>query len=188
MHDRRLPSWSWVTALTVGALVIIGFLTVQASHAAQPNASARREASTAPRGTHGSASPRPAGPPAVPADSGQGRRIVLSLGQRKVWLVGADETAVRAFTVWPGSIRPAAGRYAITYRRAQGTGTDGVRVQHVVYFAAETGVSIAFSNAVDGSSPTPAPGLRTGAVRERAADGTALWTFATVGTPVVVVA
>jgi hypothetical protein len=40
---------------------------------------------------------------------------------------------------------------------------------------------------VDGSSPPPASGTRTGGIRMRTADGSALWTFGSVGTTVVVV-
>jgi hypothetical protein len=90
--------------------------------------------------------------------------------------------------VWAGTVSPDPGTYKVSTRRETTTGSDGVPIEHIVYFAAKSGVSIAFSNAVDGSSPPPAAaGSRTGGIRMRAADGAALWTFATPGTTVAVV-
>jgi hypothetical protein len=63
-----------------------------------------------------------------------------------------------------------------------------VPIEHIAYFAGKSGVFIAFSNAVDGSSPPPAAaGARTGGIRMAKADGTALWAFAVKATRVVVV-
>jgi hypothetical protein len=62
-----------------------------------------------------------------------------------------------------------------------------VKIEHIVYFAAKSGRSIAFSNAVDGSSPPPPSGTQTGGIRMGKADGAALWTFGSTATKVVVV-
>ena len=176
----------WVTGLTVGAIAAVAVLAVQADQGphptagkARPNASASPQASPAPSRT-----PRPA---EVPADSGTGRRIVYDLGDRRVWLVDASDAARRTFTVWPGTVSPDPGRYTVSSRTMATQGSDGVQIQNIVYFAAKSGISIAFSNAVDGSSPPPADGKQTGGVRMRAADGAALWKFGETGTPVVVV-
>ncbi|MFE2813334.1 hypothetical protein ACFXGG_23200 [Streptomyces nigra] len=176
----------WVTGLTVGAIAAVAVLAVQADQGphpaagkARPHASASPQASPAPSRT-----PRPA---EVPADSGTGRRIVYDLGDKRVWLVDASDAARRTFTVWPGTVSPDPGRYTVSSRTMATQGSDGVQIQNIVYFAAKSGISIAFSNAVDGSSPPPADGKRTGGVRMRAADGAALWKFGETGTPVVVV-
>jgi hypothetical protein len=181
VSSRRVPSGAWITALLVGALVTVGALAVQA-HQHAPKGGLSTSASTPAAKPSQSNTPKPQNP-AVPGDSGTGRRVVYSTGQKRVWLVDDKGTALRSFTVWAGTITPAPGSYKVSFRREQGTGSDGVSIEHAVYF----GTSSAFSNAVDGSSPSPNPGLRTGAIRERAADGAALWEFAAMGTPVTVV-
>ncbi|MDH6218252.1 hypothetical protein M2283_005584 [Streptomyces pseudovenezuelae] len=175
----------WVTGLTVGAIAAVVVLAVQADKGTKP------EAATARPSTSASASAKPtktAAPAAVPDGSGTGRRIVYSLGQKRVWLVGASDNASRTFAVWPGTVAPDAGTYAVG-SRAEGplTGSDGVKIEHIVYFTAKSGVNVAFSNAVDGSSPPPASGVQTGGIRMGTADGAAVWTFGAAGTKVAVV-
>ncbi|MEV8595192.1 hypothetical protein [Streptomyces sp. NPDC052012] len=182
----RLPSWAWVTGLTTGAIAVVAVMAVQADQGTKPTASASRPSASATADAKPSAKPRQ--PPAVPADSGTGRRIVYSLGDHRVWLVDASDAARRSFTVWPGTVSPDPGTYTIGTRTQATTGSDGVQVEHVIYFAAKSGTSIAFSNAVDGSSPPPAAsGTRTGGIRVSKNDGKALWTFGTAGTTVRVV-
>ncbi|MGC9539900.1 hypothetical protein [Streptomyces sp. UG1] len=176
----------WVTGLTVGAIAAVGALAVQADKGPHPTAGAARPSASGSPG----ASPAPtksAAPAAVPDDSGSGRRIVYSLSQKRVWLVDASDTARRTFTVWPGTVSPDPGAYTVSSRKMATTGSDGVQIENILYFAAKSGSSIAFSNAVDGSSPPPAEGKETGGIRTRAADGAALWTFGETGTAVTVV-
>ncbi|MEV0241273.1 hypothetical protein AB0I06_15260 [Streptomyces sp. NPDC050674] len=181
----RLPSWAWVTGLTVGAIAAVTVLGLQADKGPHPTATSVKPSSTA------SAQPTPtpsAAPARVPDGSGTGRRIVYSLGDKRVWLVDASEATRRTFTVWPGSVSPDPGSYTVSSRNPATTGSDGVQIEHILYFAAKSGVSVAFSNAVDGASPPPAAsGSRTGGVRMQKADGSALWAFGTVGTTVTVV-
>jgi hypothetical protein len=177
----------WVTGLTVGAIAAVAVLAVQADKGTKPHVAASRPHASASAGAHPSAT-RTAAPAKVPDGSGTGRRIVYSLGQKTVWLVDASDAARRTFAVWPGTVSPAVGTYTVG-TRTEGPiiGSDGVKIEHIVYFSAQSGVNIAFSNAVDGSSPPPASGVRTGGVRMRTADGAALWTFGTAGTKVAVV-
>ncbi len=183
MPARRLPSWVWVTGLTAGAVAAVAVLAVRADNGPHPTATAARPSASA------SAHPKPraSAPAKVPDGSGTGRRIVYSLGQKRVWLVDASDAARRTFAVWPGTVSPDPGTYTVSMRREATTGSDGVRIEHIVYFTAKSGISIAFSNAVDGSSPPPASGKQTGGIRMRTADGTALWSFGSVGTKVAVV-
>ncbi|WP_053740823.1 L,D-transpeptidase [Streptomyces sp. NRRL WC-3618] len=182
---RRLPSSVWVTGLTVGAVAVVAALAVKAEQGPQPHATAAKPKA--------SASAKPSGKPsqaaevAVPDESGTGRRVVYSLGQKRVWLVDASEQSRRTFVVWPGSVSPEPGRYTVGQRDEARTGSDGVPIEHVMFFATGSGLSIAFSNAVDGASPRPAPGVRTGGIRMSKADGTALWAFGDTGTAVTVV-
>ncbi|MFD8588917.1 L,D-transpeptidase [Streptomyces sp. NPDC059637] len=190
-----------VAALTVAALVGVGALAVQAAEsapeaAAQPQATASPSASptasarpTAEAGGDGAGEPGAASP-AVPAQSGSGKRVVYSPADGRVWLVGADGEAVRTFTVVPAPLTPAPGEYRVTSMSPPGgqvQGSDGVPVEHIVRFAVVDGAAVGFSAAVDGSLPTPTPGQQTGGIREKRTDGKALWEFAEVGTPVVVV-
>ncbi|CAK7287823.1 hypothetical protein ACNFR7_25480 [Streptomyces sp. RM1] len=184
----RLPSWAWVTGLTVGATVAVVALAVQADHGPHPTAATVKPSSTASASPHGSAKPKPpAGPPALPADSGDGRRIVYSLAEKRVWLVDATGKAGRSFAVWPGTVNPEPGRYSITLRRQSLKGSDGVQIEHVMYFTKVEGMNIAFSNALDGASPPPANGQKLGGIRMHKEDGAALWAFGDQGTSVTVV-
>jgi len=114
---RRLPSWAWVTGLTAGAIAAVVVLTAQAENGPHPTASAaKRPNASASASAKPPASPKPSASPqaaGVPAKSGAGRRVVYSLGQHRVWLVDADDTARRSFTVWPGTVNPAVGSYTL---------------------------------------------------------------------------
>jgi hypothetical protein len=179
----RIPSWAWVTGLTAGAIAAVAVLAVQAGQGPRPAATTARPSASA--SAHPSPT-RPASAP-VPDGSGTGRRIVYSLGQKRVWLVDASDAARRTFAVWPGTVSPDPGTYTVSSRNAATTGSDGVQIQHIVYFTAKSGVSIAFSNAVDGSSPPPPSGTPTGGIRMHKADGVAVWAFGATGTTVTVV-
>ncbi|MEW1832406.1 hypothetical protein OG194_26640 [Streptomyces sp. NBC_01288] len=176
----------WVTGLTVGAIAAVTVLAVQANKGPHPKASAARPSASA--SAHASTSPKPhATAAAVPASSGTGRRIVYAVGQKRVWLVDASDKAGRTFAVWPGTVSPDPGKYTVSVRKDATTGSDGVQIENIVYFATKSGLNIAFSNAVDGSSPPPAAGKETGGVRMGKADGAALWAFGTTSTKVIVV-
>jgi hypothetical protein len=113
---------------------------------------------------------------------------VYSVGEKRVWLVDATGKATRTFTVWAGSVSPQPGRYSVTLRTPSLKGSDGVEIEHVMYFTKAEGVNIAFSNALDGSSPPPATGGRKlGGIRLHKEDGAALWSFGDQGTRVAVV-
>ncbi|MGW7197375.1 hypothetical protein [Streptomyces chryseus] len=189
VHVRRLPSWAWVAALTVAALAAVVVLGVQADRSVPPGEApfASRPAATPSPQARPSTPPRKPPRAEVPANSGEGTRIVYSPGQKRVWLVEAGDTSRRSFTVWPGTVSPEKGSHLVSFRRQAATGSDGVKIENIVYFSTKSGVSIAFSNAVDGSSPEPAEGVQTGGIRVRADDGEAIWKFAAVGAVVFVV-
>ncbi|WP_437046785.1 hypothetical protein [Streptomyces sp. enrichment culture] len=171
-----------VAGLTAAALSTVGVLAYQASATVPAELGKPRSAAPAP------GAPREKrDPTALPAGSGKGERVVYALGDDRVWLVGADNRVQRTFQVVPSSVDPAPGTYAVTSRSKSVTGSDGVPVEHVVRFAGVDGVVIGFSAAVDGSMPSPRPGVRTGGIRETRADGDAMWQFATIGQRVVVV-
>lgn len=133
------------------------------------------------------------GPPPLPADSGEGRRVVYSLSDRRVWLAeagpdGTGETVTGSWTVNASSADPLPGTYRVTSRAPEITGSDGVPVEHVVVFhVADDGVVFGFSSALDGSVPDQDTEERTGGIRQDRADGEAMWEFTALGLPVVVV-
>lgn len=178
-------SSGFVAGLTVAAVAAVGFLAYQAS-AHVPDTLGTPQAKKSP-GAATSKTPRGKNPPALPGGSGTGERVVYSLGDDRVWLVGADGKVQRTFTVMPGTVDPAPGAYTVTSRTAAGTGSDGTAVEHIVRFAVSDGVVVGFSAAVNGSTPRPDSSKKLGGIRETRADGTAMWEFATIKQKVVVV-
>ncbi|MEH0419117.1 hypothetical protein [Streptomyces sp. B21-083] len=180
-------SSGFVAGLTAAALAGVGFLAYQASANVPLRPGAERLSSSTPVTT--SKVPRDTRHPgALPAGSGAGRRVVYSLEDDRVWLVGTAGRARRSFTVTPGTVDPAPGSYLVTSRSNSITGTDGIPIEHVVRFTGVDGVAIGFSAAVDdGAVPQADPETRTGGIRETRTDGDAMWEFATVGEKVVVI-
>ncbi|WP_217167041.1 hypothetical protein [Streptomyces sp. AC512_CC834] len=175
-----------VTGLTTAALVTVGVLAHQASVSAPADL----------RRTHAGSTPAPGAskaprdrrhPDALPARSGKGERVVYSVDDDRVWLVGPGNKVRRTFEVTPSTVDPAPGTYTVTSRSNRVTGSDGVPVEHVVRFTSTEGVAIGFSAAVDGSTAKPDPDKRTGGIRESRANGDATWEFATIGRQVVVI-
>ncbi|AXG78251.1 hypothetical protein [Streptomyces paludis] len=180
-----------VAALTAAAIGAVGFLAFQASANIPGKATATGSPGSSPSasasGSAGSPAHQRKNPRALPAESGTGERVVYALGERRVWLVAEGGKPERTFAVVPSTVSPAAGSYAVSSRSGSVTGSDGVRIEHVVRFTSVDNVVIGFSSAVDGTTATPDPTLKTGGVRMKRGDGNAMWRFATVGTKVVVV-
>ncbi|WP_327697142.1 hypothetical protein [Streptomyces sp. NBC_00459] len=179
-------SSGFVAGLTAAAIVTVGFLAYQASANAPLRPGAERTSSSEP--VTASKVPRDTRHPgALPAGSGTGRRVVYSLDDDRVWLVGDNGRVRRSFSVAPGTVDPAPGSYLVTSRSNSITGTDGTPIEHVVRFTAVDGVSIGFSAAVDGPVGQQDPEARTGGIRETRPDGDATWEFAMIGEKVVVI-
>ncbi|MFI7277750.1 hypothetical protein [Streptomyces sp. NPDC049879] len=194
----------FVTALTAAALAVVAFFAFQASAAddrpsaaGEPSAPAASEGDSDGAGGAGEGEGEGAeepSDPALPEESGTGRRVVYALAQQRVWLVdvaadGSGEEVVSTFEVFPSPVSPEPGEYAVSSRNPQGTGSDGVPMEHAVIFHADAeSVVFGFSAATDGSVPDPESTQRTGAIRQSRADGDTMWEFAEQGTAVVVVA
>ena len=174
-----------------------------------------RPAAGAPRATHpspaallGPGSPAPSSsaavvpvaPPdetALPAGSGAGRRIVFDQSAQRVWLVGDDERVRRTY-LGSGSVvdnlHP--GTYAVYSRSRWAVGVDdsGVMQYFVRFTKGPAGAAIGFhtiptKRGVPLQSEQQLGTPRShGCIRQRTEDAIALWDFAPVGTPVVVVA
>ncbi|MEU1184404.1 hypothetical protein ABZ464_43695 [Streptomyces sp. NPDC005820] len=172
-----------VAGLTAAAVTTVGFLAYQASANVPPGLGKPHAPSAAAR-----KAPRDeAHPTALPGNSGSGRRVVYSLDDDRVWLVGMAGNVERTFGVTPGRVDPLPGAYTVGSRSGAVPGTDGIPVEHVVRFTSVDGVTIGFSAAVKDAAPAPDATVRTGGIRETRADGDAMWDFATIGQRIVVI-
>jgi lipoprotein-anchoring transpeptidase ErfK/SrfK len=132
--------------------------------------------------------------PGLPEGSGNGRRIVFSEGQQRVWLVGANREVRHTYLV-SGSIYDNLdpGTYSVYSRSEQAWGIDDSgTMRYFVRFAQGDNAAIGFHDIpVDDGEPvqtvdelgTP---LSHGCIRQRRADAKRLWAFAPLGTKVVV--
>jgi hypothetical protein len=179
-------SAGFVTGLTAAAMVTVGYLAYQAS-ANVPEELAHPQTAGKPVAAVTKAPRDKRNPTALPGGSGIGERVVYSLDDDRVWLVDPAGKVLRTFRVMPSTVDPSPGVYAVTSRSKRITGSDGTPIEHVVRFAGVDGVTIGFSAAVDGSTPSPDPRTRTGGIRQSRTDGNAMWEFATIGQKVVVI-
>lgn len=129
----------------------------------------------------------------LPEDSGEGRRVVFSLDQQRVWLVKKNGTARRTHLA-SGSVsdnlKP--GTYEVYSRSEDATGIDGTTMRWMVRFTRGENAAIGFHDlplaggrVVQRLSHLGEPRSH-GCIRQAPADARALWRFAPVGTTVVV--
>jgi len=169
--------------------------TVAESQAQQETGSAAETQRNATVSTTPTASDAAAGHP-LPADSGEGRRVVFSEGQQRVWLVGNGDRVQHTYLV-SGSVYDNLdpGTYSVYSRSEQAWGIDDSgSMKYFVRFAHGENASIGFHDIpIDDGAPvqtvaelgTP---LSHGCIRQRRADAKLLWAFAPLGTKVVVTA
>ncbi|MFE9633885.1 hypothetical protein [Streptomyces sp. NPDC006463] len=176
-----------VAGLTAVAIAAVGLLGYQASATAPAHPPKAAQQEPAPAPSQSAVKQDPKKPVPVPEGSGTGVRVVYSVGQKRVWLVGDAGQEPKSFTVMPSTVHPKAGSYVVGSRSGAVTGSDGVPIEHVVRFASTEGVAIGFSARADGATPEPDPNKKTGGIRMTKADGDAMWAFATINSKVVVV-
>ncbi|MEC3996478.1 hypothetical protein VSR01_24380 [Actinacidiphila sp. DG2A-62] len=178
----RAPAGVLVAALLAAAFITLGSLAADASDAAAGEAAAATRGAAAHERS-------PADRAGLPRGAATGARVVYSLAQQRVWLVGPDGRVRRRFDVTPGGTPAPLGVYQVFARRAQGVGADGVQVEHAVFFAKVDGSNVGFSAPMRDTAATrdPDPAKLGTAIREQRADGRALWVFATLGRTVDVV-
>lgn len=133
--------------------------------------------------------------PAVPADSGKGRRIVFDQSDQRVWLVRGDNTVKRTYRV-SGSrfdnLDP--GSYAVQSKTRYATAFDySGTMEYFVRFATGYSEPIGFHTVprdndgkVEQTKSQLGTPLSAGCVRQWEPDAIALWDFAPIGTPVTV--
>ncbi|MET1037109.1 MAG: L,D-transpeptidase [Aeromicrobium sp.] len=203
--------------LALGVTIVIGGATlvpqlsagsatagVGSSPGAATDAAALETAAFAPVGQEPAVADAVAAPevvevpdPEVPADSGEGRRIVFDEGDQRVWLVDGDETVERTYLV-SGSrfdnLDP--GTYSVQSRTRHATafdhsGTMGYFVRFATGFSEPIGFhSVPRDNdgRIEQTRSQLGTPLSAGCVRQWEPDAIALWEFAPVGTTVVVTA
>jgi lipoprotein-anchoring transpeptidase ErfK/SrfK len=131
----------------------------------------------------------------VPADSGEGRRIVFDQTAQRVWLVGERGAVKRTYLV-SGSVDDnlEPGTYEVYSRSKRAWGIDGGTMKYMVRFAHGKNAAIGFHDIPyeDGEPMQTRADLGTamssGCVRQARPDARALWDFAPESTEVVVVA
>lgn len=135
--------------------------------------------------------------PLLPDESGDGRRVVYSESEQRVWLVKDDEKVTRSYSV-SGSIYDnlEPGTYEVYSRSEEAMGIDGSgTMRYFVRFTeGDNGAAIGFHDipVLNGVPLQTTEELGTptshGCVRQRRSDAIALWEFADIGTTVVVTA
>jgi lipoprotein-anchoring transpeptidase ErfK/SrfK len=134
--------------------------------------------------------------PTLPVNSGSGRRIVFAMGQQRVWLVDASEEVRRTYLV-SGSVTDNLhpGSYSVYSKSLHAIGVDDSgTMRYMVRFTQGDNAAIGFHDIpvldhalVQGRDDLGTPQSH-GCIRQWRPDAKALWSFAPVGTPVVVVA
>ena len=142
------------------------------------------------------ASDAAAGDPGLPDGSGEGRRVVFSEGQQRVWLVGTHDKVQHTYLV-SGSVYDNLdpGSYEVYSRSEQAWGIDDSgSMKYFVRFAQGDNAAIGFHDIpIDDGQPVQTASelgtpLSHGCIRQRRADAKLLWAFAPIGTKVVVTA
>ena len=199
-----LAASSALLVTLVAVLGAVGLLPTDSPAAADPGPTATQGAGgqdtaslsalTLPDRTATTAPPDPA---AVPADTGWGRRIVFDISDQRVWLVGGQDDQVRRSYLVSGSVtdnlKP--GTYEVYSRSRWAVGVDDSGVmEYFVRFAHGARAAIGF-HSIPTKNGRP---LQTfaqlgspqshGCIRQAEPDAKRLWTFAPVGTKVVVTA
>jgi hypothetical protein len=133
----------------------------------------------------------------APADSGEGRRVVYDMSAQRVWLVRANDSVQRSYLV-SGSVldnlRP--GAYDVYSRSRHAVGYDQQStMDYMVRFTEGDNAAIGFHDIPEDLAGQPVQSVDQlgsaqshGCIRQRPADAREMWRFATIGTPVRVLA
>ncbi|MBM9463076.1 L,D-transpeptidase [Aeromicrobium sp. YIM 150415] len=134
--------------------------------------------------------------PAVPADSGEGRRVVFSQDDQRVWLVEDDDTVTSTYLV-SGSrfdnLDPGSYEVRARYRNATSFDNSGT-MEYFVEFTTGWSEPIGFhaipidhDGQLEQSLDQLGEALSAGCIRQNIEDAAFLWDWAPMGTPVIVV-
>lgn len=139
--------------------------------------------------------PVPPPPPPLPEGSGEGRRVVFSVGGQRMWWVDESGTAIRTSLVSGREATPELGTFSVYSRTEHATGLDGSKMDNFVRFTkGPNGWAIGFHGipTMDGvpvqTEEQLGQPLSHGCIRQSAEDAAFTWEFLPVGATVVVVA
>ena len=132
--------------------------------------------------------------PPLPADSGEGRRIVYSRSEQRVWIVESDGSVGGSWLVSGRKETPRPGTYSI-YSRSRWASSVRVRMEFMLRFVRTSGKAIGFhaipvdrhGRPIQSESELGQPRSH-GCVRQARADAEHLWNWAPDGTVVRVTA
>lgn len=134
--------------------------------------------------------------PSVPGDSGQGRRVVYSNSEQRVWLVDEDDSVVDSYLVSGKQGVPDPGTYEV-YSRSElaYAGHDDITMRYMVRFAHGENLPIGFHSIPNDGTGAPLQSEEqlgeyhsAGCVRQSVAHAAFLYEWAVEGTAVVVLA
>lgn len=118
------------------------------------------------------------------------------MGRQQVWLVDARNSVVRTYLVSGRRSQPAAGSFRVWGRsRTTSSAVSDATMRYMVRFTRgrRTGAAIGFHDIPRSRSGSPEQSVRdlgtplsAGCIRQASADAVALWSFAPLGTRVVV--
>ena len=139
--------------------------------------------------------PAPPSFPAAPFDSGNGRRIVYSVEQQRVWWVDDANNVVNSYLVSGRANTPRPGHYSVFSKSRHTTSLNGAsRMEFMVRFTWGNSAAIGFHSIPVNRRGQPLQSeaelgqyRSAGCIRQRYADAAGLYDFAHVGTAVVVV-
>ena len=132
--------------------------------------------------------------PPLPANSGTGRRVVYSISHQRVWLVDDVPTdhVDRSYLVSGRRTYPATGTYRV-FSTSRHTRAGAVRMEYMVRFTKSRRTNVGFHSIPVNRRGVPIQSeaelgqyRSSGCVRQRLSDAAYLWSFAPVGTTVVV--
>ncbi len=132
--------------------------------------------------------------PAVPADSGSGRRIVYDNANNRVWMVEANNEVVDSYLVSGRADTPSPGTYQVFSKSPVAwAGHDGITMQHMVRFTYGRSLAIGFHSIPRYQNGEPMQTVAelgtyqsAGCIRQQDHKAKALYEWAEIGTTVVV--
>lgn len=132
--------------------------------------------------------------PAIPAGSGQGRRIIYDNPGQRVWVVDGYDLIVDSYLVSGKRGVPVAGTYSVYSKSEKAwAGHDGITMQWMVRFARGDDLAIGFHAIPRDANGQPIQTeaqlgtfRSSGCVRQSDRHAQAMYAWADIGTPVVV--
>ncbi|KLR60149.1 hypothetical protein IMCC26207_110395 [Actinobacteria bacterium IMCC26207] len=131
----------------------------------------------------------------LPAESGSGKRMVMSISQQRVWWVDEAGAEIRTALVSGRANTPQTGTFQVYSKTENATGLDGSKMDYFVRFTkGPQGWAIGFHNIprINGvpvqTEEQLGQTLSHGCIRQAQDDAVFTWSFLDIGSTVVVLA